>query len=125
MFEWFKKIFKKKEALVTWGEKKTILNLSHLKITHFWVNSNNLTETYTSQDLPNKIWLFLKGNGDYQNGSMKKKIFPGTNAMISSGSKHAVMAGGDRVEVLEIQYGQSVETKTPVAQLPASTEKTK
>ena len=119
MFTWFKNLFKKKEAPLSWGEKKVLVDLPHLKVTHFWVDSNKSTEIYTSQDLTSKTWLFLKGNGDYQNGVMKKKLIPGTNATISG--KHAIMAGGERVEVLEVQSGDAVAVSAP-AQLPASTE---
>jgi quercetin dioxygenase-like cupin family protein len=123
MFTWFKNLFKKKEAPVVWGEKKVLVDLPHLKVTHFWVDATKSTETFTSQELTSKTWLFLKGNGDYQNGAMKKKIIPGTNASISAGAKHAIMAGGDRVEVLEVQSGEPFIA--PIAQLPASTtEKT-
>ena len=122
MISWFKKLFKKKEVVVaaptvSWGEKKVLVDLPHLKVTHFWVDANKLTETYTSQELTSKSWLFLKGNGDYQNGAMKKKILPGTNATISPGAKHAIMAGGDRVEVLEVLSGEPF-VPAP-AQLPA------
>ena len=117
MFAWFKNLFKKKEAPLSWGEKKVLVDLPHLKVIHFWVDSNKSTETYTSQDLTNKTWLFLKGNGDYQNGVMKKKLIPGTNATISG--KHAIMAGGERVEVLEVQSGDAVTP--PTLQLPAAT----
>ena len=119
MISWFKKLFKKKEAPIAWGEKKVVIDLPHLKVTHFWVDATKSTETFSSQVLTNKTWLFLKGNGDYQNGAMKKKILPGTNATIQAGFKHAIMAGGDRVEVLEIQSGDAYVA--PVAQLPAST----
>jgi quercetin dioxygenase-like cupin family protein len=119
MFTWFKNLFKKKEAPVVWGEKKVLVDLPHLKVTHFWVDATKSTETFTSQELTSKTWLFLKGNGDYQNGAMKKKIIPGTNASISAGAKHAIMAGGDRVEVLEVQSGEPFIA--PIAQLPAST----
>jgi len=119
MFTWFKNLFKKKEAPVVWGEKKVLVDLPHLKVTHFWVDATKSTETFTSQELTSKTWLFLKGNGDYQNGALKKKIIPGTNASISAGAKHAIMAGGDRVEVLEVQSGEPFIA--PIAQLPAST----
>jgi mannose-6-phosphate isomerase-like protein (cupin superfamily) len=120
MLSWFKNLFKKKEAPLVWGEKKVLVDLPHLRVTHFWVNATKSTETYTSQDMTNKTWLFLKGNGDYQNGVMKKKILPGTNVSISLGAKHAIMAGGDRVEVLEVLSGE-LTTPTVPAQLPAST----
>ena len=120
MITWFKNLFKKKEAPLSWGEKKVLIELPHLKVTHLWVDSNKSTETYTTQELTSKLWLILKGNGEYQNGFMRKKIIPGTNAMISNGTKHCIMAGGDRVEVLEIQYGEAVVT--PTLQLPASTK---
>ena len=119
MVKWFKSLFKKKEAPLAWGEKKVLVDLPHLRVTHFWVDATKSTETYTSQDMTSKTWLFLKGNGDYQNGAMKKKILPGTNATISSGAKHAIMAGGDRVEVLEVLSGEPVVAAP--AQLPAST----
>ena len=122
MITWLKNLFKKKEVAPTvgWGEKKVLVDLPHLRVTHFWVDATKSTETYTSQDMTSKTWLFLKGNGDYQNGAMKKKILPGTNATISPGSKHAIMAGGDRVEVLEVISGDAVAPPAP-AQLPAST----
>lgn len=107
MISWLRKIFKI-QAPVSWGQRKTLLNVPHLKVVLFWVDSNKQTETFSSQEFANKTWLFIKGNGDYQNGAMKKKILPGTNAVIVSGAKHSVMAGGERVEVLEIQYGQPV-----------------
>lgn len=121
MITWFKKLFKKKEVVPTiaWGEKKVLVDLPHLRVTHFWVDATKSTETFTSQDMTSKTWLFLKGNGDYQNGAMKKKILPGTNATISAGAKHAIMAGGDRVEVLEVLSGDAVVAAP--AQLPAST----
>jgi mannose-6-phosphate isomerase-like protein (cupin superfamily) len=124
MITWFKNLFKKKEVAppaptFPWGEKKVLVDLPHLKVAHFWVDATKSTETYTTQDLTSKTWLFVKGNGDYQNGAMKKKILPGTNASISAGAKHAIMAGGDRVEVLEVQSGEPF-VPAP-AQLPAST----
>lgn len=119
MIAWLKKLFSKKEAPLTWGEKKVLVDLPHLKVTHFWVNATKSTETYTTQEMTSKTWLFLKGNGDYQNGPMKKKILPGINTTISPGTKHAIMAGGDRVEVLEVQSGEAYVST--IAQLPAST----
>jgi hypothetical protein len=121
MITWLKSLFKKKEAPLVWGEKKVLVDLPHLKVVHFWVEPTKSTETYTSQELINKTWLFLKGNGDYQNGPMKKKILPGTNANIFSGAKHAIMAGGDRVEVLEVNYGDPAPVAAPL-QLPAKSE---
>jgi mannose-6-phosphate isomerase-like protein (cupin superfamily) len=123
MITWFKNLFKKKQAPLSWGEKKVLVDLPHLKVTHFWVDPSKSTETFTTQELTSKTWLFLKGNGDYQNGTMKKKILPGTNANISAGAKHAIMAGGERVEVLEVQSGE-VRLGPAPAQLPASTENT-
>jgi mannose-6-phosphate isomerase-like protein (cupin superfamily) len=120
MLTWLKSLFKKKEAPVAWGEKKVLVNLPHLKVNHIWVDGNKATETYTTQEMTNKSWLFLKGNGDYQNGAMKKKIIPGTNASITNGSKHAIMAGGEKVEVLEVLYGEPIDAK-PMLQLPAKT----
>lgn len=119
MIAWLKKLFSRKEAPLTWGEKKVVINLPHLKVTHFWVNPTKSTETFTTQELTTKTWLFLKGNGDYQNGPMKKKILPGINATITPGTKHCIMAGGDLVEVLEVQSGDTCPP--PVAQLPSST----
>ena len=68
------------------------------------------------------LFRSLKGNGDYQNGNMKKKIIPGTNAVFTPKTKHCILAGGNRVEVLEVQSGDAVVVEP--LQLPASTEKT-
>ena len=126
MITWLRKVFKI-QAPVSWGQRKTLLNVPHLKVVLFWVDSNKQTETFSSQEFTNKTWLFLKGNGDYQNGAMKKKILPGTNAVITSGAKHCVMAGGERVEVLEVQYGQPIvqeplQLSAPTPVSPAPTE---
>ena len=49
---------------------------------------------------------------------MKKKVLPGINATFTNGTKHAIAASNEKVEVLEIQSGEKVTA--PALQLPPS-----
>jgi mannose-6-phosphate isomerase-like protein (cupin superfamily) len=119
MFEWVKKLFKKTKTTHEWGGRKVLWDTPFVKVTHLWVEPGKATETFESQDFAIKTWLFFKGSGDYNLGIMKKKILTGVNAVITNGTKHGIMAGGDKVEVLEIQSGEKITP--PALQLPAST----
>lgn len=116
MISWFKKLFKV-GAKQSWGGSKVLWETSYVKVKYIWVEAGRATETYSTQEFGVKSWLFLKGSGDYTLGAMKKKILPGTNPLITAGVKHAIQATNEKVEVLEIQYGDVVASQAP--QLPA------
>jgi mannose-6-phosphate isomerase-like protein (cupin superfamily) len=118
MLQWFKKIFKKTKTTTAWGGAQVLWDTPFVKVTHIWVEPGKSSETFTSQEFAVKTWLFFKGSGDYTVGVMKKKIINGINATITSGNKHFINAGGDKVEVLEIQSGEKV-VQQPL-QLPPS-----
>ena len=82
------------------------------------MNPGQVTEVLQSQDFAVKQWLFFKGSGDYTSGAMKKKVLPGINATFTNGTKHAIAASNEKVEVLEIQSGEKVTA--PALQLPPS-----
>lgn len=115
MISWLKKLFKI-SAKESWGGFKVLWETSYVKVKYIWVEAGRSTETYATQDFTVKNWVFLKGSGDYVVGAMKKKILPTTSATITSGTKHSIQATNEKVEVLEIQYGETI-SQTP--QLPA------
>lgn len=121
MISWLKKLFSKQQKQ-SWGGSKILWETSFVKVTYVWVEAGRATELYTTQEFSVKNWLFLKGSGDYIVGSMKKKILPGTNTLITSGTKHSIQATNEKVETLEIQFGdkvvQALPSPQPVAQLP-------
>jgi mannose-6-phosphate isomerase-like protein (cupin superfamily) len=118
MFTWLKNLFKKKEA-VTWGGRRVLWETPFVRVSHVWVEPNHSTEEFTKQDFALKNWLFLRGNGEYVAGVMRKKLLPGTHPVFTNGTKHAIHAGSERVEVLEIQSGTPVLDEP--LQLPAKT----
>lgn len=121
MIQWFKNLFKKKKTSNEWGGSQILWDTPFVKVTHIWVEAGKVSETFTTQDFAIKQWLFFKGSGDYTVGINKKKILTGINATITSGNKHFINAGGEKVEVLEIQSGEKIKQEAQPAQLPSST----
>lgn len=118
MIKWIKKVFSRGKTKETWGGKQVLWDTPFVKVTHIWVNPGQATELLQSQEFAVKQWLFFKGSGDYTSGAMKKKVLPGINATFTNGTKHAIAASNEKVEVLEIQSGEKVTA--PVLQLPPS-----
>lgn len=115
MWTWLKRLFSKKPKQPAWGGRTVLWDTPFVKVVHLWVNPTLTSEIFSSQEFAVKKWLFFKGVGDYVVGNTKKKILPGTNTNILNGTKHSITAGGEKVEVLEIQSGEKIEM---IPQLP-------
>ena len=122
MIKWIKKVFSRGKTKETWGGKQVLWDTPFVKVTYIWVNPGQVTEVLQSQEFAVKQWLFFKGSGDYTSGAMKKKVLPGINATFTNGTKHAIAASNEKVEVLEIQSGE--KTAPTILQLPATNSKT-
>jgi mannose-1-phosphate guanylyltransferase len=91
-----------------WGYYNNVLELfrgeKHCKVKTLYLNPNeNISYQYHAKRGEN--WVISQGSGTFVKDGVFYEVSQGMSVHIPIGSKHAIKAGDEGIEIVEVQFG--------------------